>query len=196
MENYGFVLPSSDEVATLHLPKASGSFSELYNKMETTAKTTKLRLEVGQALDMTPEEKQISFYNRYFVFKKVRNVDAEQLSLAALDETPMEEAKMQVQTDIANQAIAEATASMSLKPKRRKAPKLNVKSEAVAELAPVPSSAVQSAALEPTAAEPVVESGLDLVPAPDTVVGAPPITENLQEGQTKLKRKKTKLRLP
>ena len=196
MENYGFVLPSADEVATLHLPKASGSFSELYNKMETTAKTTKLRLEVGQALDMTPEEKQISFYNRYFVFKKVRNVDAEQLSLAALDETPMEEAKMQVQTDIANKAIAEATASMNLKPKRRKAPKLNVKSEAVAEPAPVPSSAVQSAALEPTPTEPVVESGPDLVPAPDAVIGAPPITETPQEVQTKPKRKKTKLRLP
>ena len=129
MENYGFVLPSPDEVASLHLPKASGSFSELYTKMETTAKTTKLRLEVGQAFNMSSEEKQISFYNRYFVFKKVRNVDAEQLSLAALDETKVEAADMKAQVAIADTAIANASASVPLKPKRRKAPKLELKAE-------------------------------------------------------------------
>ena len=31
----------------------------------------------GSAIYMTPIEKQISFYNRYFVFKKVANVDVE-----------------------------------------------------------------------------------------------------------------------
>ena len=70
MENYGFVLPSAEELRGLQLPKATGSFSDLFAKLESTAKATKLRLEVGQALSMSPEEKQISFYNRYFVFKE------------------------------------------------------------------------------------------------------------------------------
>ena len=29
----------------------------------------------GQAFKMTPKEKQISFYNNYFIYKKIRNVD-------------------------------------------------------------------------------------------------------------------------
>ena len=28
---------------------------------------------------MTPEEKQISFLNRYYIFKKIRNVDAKKI---------------------------------------------------------------------------------------------------------------------
>ena len=32
--------------------------------------------QVGQALDMTDNEKKVSFLNNYFIFKKVRNVDA------------------------------------------------------------------------------------------------------------------------
>ena len=29
----------------------------------------------GDSLKMTPKEKQISFYNNYFIYKKIRNVD-------------------------------------------------------------------------------------------------------------------------
>ena len=35
LENYGFVLPSPDEVASLHLPKASGSFLKAFTKSTT-----------------------------------------------------------------------------------------------------------------------------------------------------------------
>ena len=188
MENYGFVLPSADEVSALHLPKASGSFSELFNKMENTAKTTKLRLEVGQALQMSPEEKQISFYNRYFVFKKVRNVDAEQLTLAALDETKLEEATLAEQSQIASAAIAQAQkeiGSSTSQPKRRKAPKLLMKTPALPELADTAGQIDE---------KPVVEEEPVLVPAQEQTLGAPPIAQD--QTTTKPKRKKPKLKMP
>jgi uncharacterized LabA/DUF88 family protein len=37
------------------------------------------KADYGKALYMTPEEKRISFLNRYFVFKKVRNVNTDKI---------------------------------------------------------------------------------------------------------------------
>jgi len=34
------------------------------------------KVDVGSAENMTPQEKQVSFYNRFFVFKKIRHVEA------------------------------------------------------------------------------------------------------------------------
>jgi hypothetical protein len=191
MENYGFILPSAEEVSSLHLPKATGSFSDLFTKMETTARTTKLRLEVGQALNMSPEEKQISFYNRYFVFKKVRNVDAEQLSLAALDETKLEQAALEQQSDIASAAIQktlQATAQSTVK--RRKPPKFVMKQETTpAPVADELVEEVEEATIDPT--QPV------LIPAQEEIVGAPPIAQEQAPTASKQKRhKKPKLKLP
>jgi len=81
MENYGFVLISNDEAKTIGLPSGTGLFSDLYNFMDTEIKKRKLKkADIGTALEMSDEEKQISFYNRYFVFKKARNVDAESVT--------------------------------------------------------------------------------------------------------------------
>ena len=38
-------------------------------------KNPKRRKDYGSASNMTPNEKKISFYNNYFIYKKVRNVD-------------------------------------------------------------------------------------------------------------------------
>jgi hypothetical protein len=46
--------------------------------------TRQCRQEYGSALYMTPEEKQISFYNRYFIFRKNRNINAKQLKSSFL----------------------------------------------------------------------------------------------------------------
>lgn len=175
MENYGFILPSAEEVSNLHLPNATGSFSELFTKMENTAKTTKLRLEVGQALNMSSEEKQISFYNRYFVFKKVRNVDAEKLSLSSIDETTVEEARMEVQSELATEsvkaAILESKTEKKTKRKKRTLASEVVPTEVVPTIAP---EAVLTPAPEevPTIAPEVVPTiAPEVVPtiAPDTI---------------------------
>jgi hypothetical protein len=101
MENYGFVLITDEEAAAMELPKGSALFSELFDRLESELKQfPKLRSEYGTAHDMSPEEKQVSFMNRYFVFRKVRNVDsaniakiteAERLSAVLEDELDEEE---------------------------------------------------------------------------------------------------------
>jgi len=47
--------------------------------------------EYGSALYMTPEEKQISFYNRYFIFRKNRNINAKQLKSSFLSYAGLQE---------------------------------------------------------------------------------------------------------
>jgi hypothetical protein len=76
MENNGFVLLTESEYKQLNLPNSMGNFEQLYNfmKME-VEKTPYLAKKLGSALDLTSEEKQISFLNNYFIFKKIRNVE-------------------------------------------------------------------------------------------------------------------------
>ena len=76
MENYGFVVVPTEEATHMNLPSGTGMFSDLFKQMEDNVEQNPhMKNDVGQALYMTPEEKRISFMNRYFVFKKVRNVN-------------------------------------------------------------------------------------------------------------------------
>lgn len=74
MNTYGFVLVPDDEIRTMGLMKGTGLFSELHKHVsehhlvDPMYKNSKL----GETLNMSDEEKQISFLNRYFVFKKIR----------------------------------------------------------------------------------------------------------------------------
>jgi hypothetical protein len=78
MKSYGFELLKRDEAVKLGIPNSSGMFSELFTVMESEIQQDpKQKTRYGSAPFMTPKEKQISFYNRYFVFKKVASVDVE-----------------------------------------------------------------------------------------------------------------------
>ena len=76
MENNGFVLLNETEYKQLNLPDTMGNFEQLYNfmKME-VEKSPYLAKKLGNALELSDEEKQISFLNNYFIFKKIRNVE-------------------------------------------------------------------------------------------------------------------------
>lgn len=81
MEDYGFVLISKEDAQNLGLPNSTGLFEEMYHYMETEIKQNpKRKADYKTANLMTVEERQISFLNRYFIFRKVRNVDAEKIS--------------------------------------------------------------------------------------------------------------------
>jgi hypothetical protein len=69
--NYGFDLISLDEAKRMELPSGSGSFKDLFNIME---KSKSSKDNFRDALKMNDEEKQISFMNKYFVFKKSNRV--------------------------------------------------------------------------------------------------------------------------
>ena len=75
MENYGFQPLTNAEAKYMGLPAGIGNFKQLYDEHK---------------YQMTASERKISFYNNYFVFKKVRSVDAEKVKLAATDESVAE----------------------------------------------------------------------------------------------------------
>jgi len=95
MEDYGFILISKEDATQMNLPNGSGLFNELYTYMEEELKieTTKKHI-YKSAMYMSPEEKRISFMNRYFIFKKVRNVNTNLINnIHQLKENQAEEQK-------------------------------------------------------------------------------------------------------
>ena len=88
LELYGFSLATPEEARKLGLPNATGLFGELFVFMERQVSEKQIRVaDIGSALDMTPEEKRVSFFNRYFVFKKHKNVEADKILQVMLSDT-------------------------------------------------------------------------------------------------------------
>jgi len=86
LDNYGFKLVDREEALSLGLPEGSGLFSELFmNMIEETNKYKNKSKEYGDALNMSDYEKKISFLNRYFVYKKIRNVNTEKVNMEFSD---------------------------------------------------------------------------------------------------------------
>jgi hypothetical protein len=80
MEDYGFVLVTKEEAIGMNFQDGTGMFNELFNMMELEIKQNPNRKsDYKKAMYMSSQEKQISFMNRYFVFKKVRNVDVKKM---------------------------------------------------------------------------------------------------------------------
>ena len=75
MQDYGFVLISNVEAKSMGFPDGSGLFKDLFKQME-KEKDTK---NYGKSSTMSEYEKEISFLNRYFIFKKTHNVDAKKV---------------------------------------------------------------------------------------------------------------------
>ena len=79
-ENYGFIILPKEEANAMQLPDGSTLFEKMFKNMEEEANNNKhLKSNVRTALLMSAEEKTISFLNRYYIFKKVRNVDAKNI---------------------------------------------------------------------------------------------------------------------
>ena len=98
LENYGFVLLKRDELVKRDLSKGStvdestGLFTDLFTKMNSDIKRNpRLAREFKDAPNMTAGERQISFLNRYFIYKKVRKVDTENVFLGLTGKTVAEE---------------------------------------------------------------------------------------------------------
>jgi hypothetical protein len=110
LENYGFVPLTVDEAKAIGF-NSVGSFEQLFSSMNVKLKSNKLdRNTIGMAYKMTREEKDISFLNNYFIFKKVRDVDIQDINISLTQKSPMileEEAKESL---IAQAAVAEVLA--------------------------------------------------------------------------------------
>jgi hypothetical protein len=81
-EAYGFKIIDRVEAQSLGLPEGSGLFSELYNNMLEEIKRNRYKeKDFENAANMSAFEKKISFLNRYFVYKKIREVNTEKVEL-------------------------------------------------------------------------------------------------------------------
>jgi hypothetical protein len=81
-ENYGFKIIDQEEAKHLNLPSGTGMFNQLYDNMMQEISRNKFKeADYGKAKQMTSAEKKISFLNRYFVFKKMREVNTEKIQL-------------------------------------------------------------------------------------------------------------------
>ena len=82
LDAYGFKLIDREEAQQLGLPEGSGLFSELFFNMEEEIKINKYKgKDYANAANMTAFEKKISFLNRYFVYKKIIDVNTEKVYL-------------------------------------------------------------------------------------------------------------------
>ena len=80
MDQYGFTLVTNEQAEKMELPAGSAMFETLYNTMRVEMRGKYIQKEeYGAASEMSIEEQQISFLNRYFVFKKTHTVNTENL---------------------------------------------------------------------------------------------------------------------
>jgi len=119
MEKYGFALVTRDEAKTLGLPEGSGMFIELYNMMmDNIRRNPKSEKDYGYAPDMTKYEKDISFLNRYCVFKKIAERNVEKLTNVILGKLPSTESYEVENTVAAVKAVASEEAIIEKKKAR------------------------------------------------------------------------------
>jgi hypothetical protein len=112
LENYGFDLVVPEEAETtlmFRMPDGTATFETMFHEMELECKKKRedggggggsdagggwerrCKQEYGSAMYMSAEEKQISFYNRYFIFRKNRNINAKQLKNSFLTYAGLQE---------------------------------------------------------------------------------------------------------
>ena len=92
LEDYGFIQLTNEELKEKNLNSSVGDFSDLFELMNNEIKkSTKKSNEFGSALSMSNELKQISFLNKYFIYKKVRNINIDEISSILKDDKLIEE---------------------------------------------------------------------------------------------------------
>jgi GR25 family glycosyltransferase involved in LPS biosynthesis/predicted NAD-dependent protein-ADP-ribosyltransferase YbiA (DUF1768 family) len=110
LETYGFRMLSKSEAKTFGFNEGAGMFQELFNAMTLESAYDRFKAtEYDSALNMTANEKTISFLNRYFIYKKISNENAEKLTSMFLHKDPVEaENEMRDSAEIAEFASKEA----------------------------------------------------------------------------------------
>ena len=119
MDNYGFTLLTREECNEIGIPESVGSFQQLFGLLnEEVKKNPKKKKDYGLALDMNSKEKQISFYNNYYFYKKVRNVDTR-----AVYNTMVGSSKLQEQMEKLESSNAQKIVELEEKELKKDTPK-------------------------------------------------------------------------
>ena len=85
MSHFGLELLSAEETAQMGLPESTGMFKSLYDPNTKTP--------------MTDNQKTVSFLNRYYVFKKVRQVNAMDVAKTLVEEAHIKHGTQNTQKD-------------------------------------------------------------------------------------------------
>ena len=102
LEAYGFVPLTPGELEKADLPSSIGGFRLLYDQlMGTRGKTG----QYGQAMQLAGGQMDISFLNSYFIFKKVRAVDAEAIARTRTGNNYEESSLQRKERDAMREAI-------------------------------------------------------------------------------------------
>ena len=122
MTNFGFEPLTRDEAKRLGFQEGIGSFEQLYNSMMESIKRNKnAKNEYGMASEMNRNEKQISFYNNYFIYKKIRNVDSKNVYESLTNTNKFEEELEDKEELEAKKEVVDAVAEIeTVKPKKSK----------------------------------------------------------------------------
>ena len=121
MENYGFVIAEDKEAKDMGLPSGTGQFEGLFDLLKTQSEADpKLRKDVGTALHMSLHEKKVSFLNRYFIFRKLRDVNTEELFHTFTDISDAQSGAEQKDSQEATQAIGTEQKTFKVKVKKLK----------------------------------------------------------------------------
>ncbi len=89
LQQYGFELCPKKDIHHMGIDKPIDSFSILYEKMSDDINQVPPKFNkrnIGDALLMSDEEKKLSFINNYFIFKKIRKVNEEQITKLLCDD--------------------------------------------------------------------------------------------------------------
>jgi len=163
MTNFGFeVVPRDDAIKELGLPDGTGMFEQLHAQMMAQIKQTpSLAADFGDAPDMHDYERRISFYNRYFVFKKVRSIDnAESVVKSLLGTSTAFEKQMEALAQ-EEADLKEAPAANLAKTKPAPKPRATTKPKPIAPVvapAPiVPAAPAAPAPVVPAAIAPAIQ---------------------------------------
>ena len=133
LENYGFILLRREELKDAALAESTGLFTDIFQRMNNDIKRNpRLANEFKYAPQMTAGERQISFLNRYFIYKKVRKVDTENVFLGLTNKTAAQaqdeaDATQHAQEEVLATAKAQAQApapALKVKGKTKKVLKL------------------------------------------------------------------------
>jgi hypothetical protein len=136
MENYGFVLVEKAEAEKIGFPRSNGLFDMLYRKMERDNYLELNKHEYANAPLMSYYEQTISFLNRYFIFKKMRDLSETSLKNLEKDiDEEADEAREKMMEDNAEIDLVEAAENKS-DPKTNTKTKSNSKSKSKTEKAP------------------------------------------------------------
>lgn len=108
MDNYGFTLLTREECNDAGIINSVGSFQQLYGIMEEEIKRNpKKGRDYGDAMKMNAKEKQISFYNNYFIYKKIRNVDTRAVHNTMIGSSKLQQQMEQLESSEAQNALKE-----------------------------------------------------------------------------------------